>query len=278
MTNRRGFCTALMAAGLGGFSWAQAQEKSLWDTIVQRGSLKVAVYEDYAPYFSKGVGIEADLANALATKLGLKLTLLPFKAGENLNDDLRNMVWKGHYLGYGPADVMLHVPIDKMLMRENEKVFIFSPYYRQTVRVAYDGARFNQLNDLSQLKKEESVGVSRDGMAATLLLGKNGGQYKDQIRIYNDLSEAVSLLKEGKLAAVVGDRAEIESLDKGEPKLTIDPVPFLPILPKGWAVGMAVKKDEMVLAHKLDDALTALVSSGELSALFKRNGVNYIAP
>ena len=41
---------------------------------------------------------------------------------ENMNDDLRNMVWKGHYLGYGPADVMLHVPVDNRLMAENDKV------------------------------------------------------------------------------------------------------------------------------------------------------------
>ena len=97
--------------------------------------LKVAVYNDYPPFSNNGAGIDIDLAQALANKLGLKLSLLPFKAGENLNDDLRNMVWKGHFLGYGPADVMLHVPVDHTLMAANDKVEIFAPYYHDTVRL-----------------------------------------------------------------------------------------------------------------------------------------------
>ena len=49
----------------------------------------------------------AQIAGALARSLGLALSLLPFNADENMNDDLRNMVWKGHYMGYGPADMMI---------------------------------------------------------------------------------------------------------------------------------------------------------------------------
>ena len=99
------------------------------------GTLKVAVYNDFVPFSANGIGIDIDLAQALADRLGLQLRLLPFKAGENLNDDLRNMVWKGHYLGYGPADVMLHVPVDRVLMVANDKVQIFAPYYRDSVRL-----------------------------------------------------------------------------------------------------------------------------------------------
>jgi hypothetical protein len=73
-------------------------------------------------------GIDIDLARALAGALDLKLSLLPFNADENMNDDLRNMVWKGHYLGYGPADVLMHVPVDRPLMQANPQVQIFAPY------------------------------------------------------------------------------------------------------------------------------------------------------
>ena len=44
-----------------------------------------------------------------------------------MNDDLRNMVWKGHYLGAQPSDVMMHVPVDEHLARANDKVRIFGP-------------------------------------------------------------------------------------------------------------------------------------------------------
>jgi hypothetical protein len=43
-----------------------------------------------------------------------------------MGDDLRNMVWRGHYLGYGPADVMLQVPVDKFLAH-NPQVMILRP-------------------------------------------------------------------------------------------------------------------------------------------------------
>ncbi|MFO1328447.1 MAG: hypothetical protein U1F56_13900 [Rubrivivax sp.] len=46
-----------------------------------------------------------------------------------MNDDLRNMVWRGHYLGFGPADVLMHVPVNRPLM-ENPRVEIFAPCWR----------------------------------------------------------------------------------------------------------------------------------------------------
>ncbi|MFA9219520.1 MAG: hypothetical protein ACEQSK_20785 [Sphingomonadaceae bacterium] len=130
-----------------------------WDKIRESGTLKVAVYQDFAPFSDRSGGIDVDMAEALAKKLGLKLSLLPFPAGENLNDDLRNMVWKGHYLGYGPADVMLHVPVEPQLMNENEKVAIFAPYHVETVRLVRSAASipaFDSIDNLEGKKKSAS--------------------------------------------------------------------------------------------------------------------------
>ena len=114
---------------------AAAPAHADWHKIAQSGGLKVAVYNEFAPFSNGGAGIDIDLAQALANKLGLRLNLLPFPAAEDLGDDLRNMVWKGHYLGYGPADVMLHVPVDNRLMAANPQVVIFSPYHVEGVRL-----------------------------------------------------------------------------------------------------------------------------------------------
>src|ERR1019366_6323944 len=122
-------CFACASLCAGAPAWADQQK------IRQNGILKVAVYNDLAPFSANGAGIDIDLARALAEKLGMKLSLLPFTAGDDLNADLRNMVWKGHYLGYGPADVMLHVPVDRRLSAANDKVQIFAPYYNETVRL-----------------------------------------------------------------------------------------------------------------------------------------------
>ena len=123
---------ALPALGL------RAQELADLDKVRASGVLKVAVW-DNAPY-SDGRGNRArgcgrGAGTGPGARLGLKLQLLPFDAGENMNDDLRNMVWRGHYLGYGPADVMLHVPADKYPMRENPQVLLFGPYARETLVV-----------------------------------------------------------------------------------------------------------------------------------------------
>ena len=118
----------------------------------------MAVYNDFLPFSDKGAGIDVDLAGALSARLGLKLKLLPFPAGENLDDDLRNMVWKGHYLGYGPADVMLHVPVDKRLMAENDKVQIFAPYHVETVRLVRSAKAIPAFDGLDSLAGKK-IGV-----------------------------------------------------------------------------------------------------------------------
>src|SRR5438445_4161847 len=113
-----GAMLSLLCLGLCITSLAQAATD--FQKIKQSGVLKVAVYNDFAPFSTSDGGIDIDLAAALANKLGLQLSLLPFPAGDEVGDDLRNMVWKGHYLGYGPADVVLHVPVAQRLMTQND--------------------------------------------------------------------------------------------------------------------------------------------------------------
>ena len=146
--------------------------------IGQNGILKVAVYNDLAPFSVNGAGIDVDLAGALADKLGMKLSLLPFTAGDDLNDDLRNMVWKGHYLRYGPADVMLHVPIDRRLAAANDNVRIFAPYYNDTVRLVRNAKTFPSYDDVDTLIGKK-VGAEKVSIAAMVLLGEQNGKFRD---------------------------------------------------------------------------------------------------
>ena len=79
------------------------------DQARERGVLEVAVYRDFPPYSypqqGKYVGADVDLAAALARKIGLPLKVRPIMPGDDADDDLRNNIWKGHYLGGGVADV-----------------------------------------------------------------------------------------------------------------------------------------------------------------------------
>ena len=270
---RRRSVLALACAGLLCATPAHAD----WQKIVQSGTLKVAVYNEFQPFSDQGAGIDVDLAAALANKLGLKLSLLPFPAGENVGDDLRNMVWKGHYLGYGPADVMLHVPVDNRLMAENEQVKIFAPYYVETVRMVRSVKSVPALDSLDALAGKK-IGVEKVSIAAMVMLGEGNGRFRDDVRIYPTATEAVQALKKGELDAVLANRSEIESVMQGDPAFPLADIGFQRLPRSGWAVGLAVRKDDVEMAQKLQAAINAMVANGELKAIFAKHGVQVVKP
>ena len=245
--------------------------------IRQSGSLKVAVYKDMAPFSSEAGGIDVDLAEALAKKLGLKLALLPFPAGEELGDDLRNMVWKGHYLGYGPADLMMHVPVDRRLMAQQDKVEIFAPYYRETVRLVRSKETVPRYEGIDSMLGKD-IGVEKVSLAAVLLLGEGDGKFRDHVRIYPTATDALQDLKAGKLAGVLAHRSEIESVVGADSRFDLQQVQFQRLPPQGWVVGMAVKKEARDLAEALQQAAAELTASGEMARIFAKHGVQPVAP
>jgi len=241
------------------------------------GILTVAVYKDFAPFSADGTGIDVDLAKALADKMGMRLRLLPFKAGEDLNDDLRNMVWKGHYLGYGPADVMLHVPVDNRLMAANEQVRIFAPYYHDSVRLVRSAKTVPDFDGIDSLAGKK-IGVDGDSISSPILLGEQNGKYCEAVKIYGSAIEALEKLKAGEVDAAMANVSEIESVFKGSPEFPVEEVSFARLPRQGWNVGMAVKKDETDLAKQLQDATNALFASGEMAKIFAKYGVQVVKP
>lgn len=256
---------------------ALAPARADWNKIVGSGALKVAVYNEFAPFSDKGAGIDVDLAQALAAKLGLKLNLMPFPADEEVGDDLRNMVWKGHYLGYGPADVMLHVPVDNRLMSDNPQVRVFAPYYVETLRLVRSERSIPRFDDLDALVGKR-IGVEKVSIAGMLMLGEGNGRFREQVRIFPSAGEALTALKGGELDAVLAKRSEIEAAMRGDPAFPLADVNFQRLPRAGWAVGMAVRKDDEELGRRLQAALNDMAASGELKALFARHGVQAVTP
>jgi L-cystine transport system substrate-binding protein len=261
-------CVVLLAA---------APARADWNKIRESGHLKVAVYKDFPPFSDKGAGIDIDLAEALSARLGLKLTLLPFPAGESMGDDLRNMVWKGHYLGYGPANVMLHVPVDNRLMAENDKVKIFAPYHVETVRLVRSAKSVPVFDGLDSLAGKR-IGVEKVSIAAMVMLGEGNGKFRDNVRIFATAPEAVQALKAGELDAVLANRSEIESVMKGDAAFPLHEVNFQRLPRSGWAIGMAVREDDVEIAKKLQAAVNEMSANGELKAIFAKYGVQVVKP
>jgi len=245
--------------------------------VTDRGSLTVGIYNDMPPFHAKGAGIDVELARALADALGVKLALLPFNADDNMGDDLRNMVWRGHYLGYGPADVLLHVPVDRPLMDGSPQVSIFAPYYRDRVVIARRLDRLPHLETLAQLG-DRPVAVAGVSLAGWLMLGADGGAYRQQLTAHwKDGVEAAQALQRGEVAAAAGLASEIETVLRGDAGFAITPLPS-PRAPRdGWAVGLAVKRDSADLAERLAKAVEELATSGRLKRMFERANVEWRA-
>lgn len=279
--SRRDFLGNTSALALGtfgsllGVGSAQAQDKTGLARVRERGRLSVGLYHDLPPFHTKGQGIEVELAKALAGALGVEVSLLPFPADDNMNDDLRNMVWKGHYLGYGPADVLLHVPVDRPLMQDNPRVSIFGPYWRERVVVARDLSKLPTLDTLEPLRAVRSA-VPGLSLAGWLMIGADSGALSEKlITKIPDGVAAAQMLQRGEVAAAAGMRSEIESVLRGDPRFAIAPIP-MPRAPKdGWAVGMAVKKDATDLAEALQAGLNTLAGNGDLKAMFARANLEW---
>jgi ABC-type amino acid transport substrate-binding protein len=254
------------------------------EKIRASGTLKVALYKDNDPYSDGNAanmsGLDVEVARALAKKMGLSVSFLPFDAGENMNDDLRNMVWKGHYMGYGPADVMLHVPVDQYMINQNKQVMIFNAYSREQQVVMFDSVKHpgvSRPEDLQDLR----IAVEQDAGAASVMMGYGGGVYRNQVMLFRTGALAAKAVLSGQADVAYISRAQAESVlfKNNQPMGWVVSNFSMPgALPNGWPLGMAVKKDNRELIDALDSAMAELRSSGELLQVFKSQGLTLVAP
>jgi ABC-type amino acid transport substrate-binding protein len=268
---------ATLALAAAGFHLPSGADEVL-DKARATGMLKVAVYREFFPFsqFPKGgtpSGIDVDVAQALADKMGLKLSLLPFEAGEDMSDDFRNMVWKGHYLGYGPADVMLHVPVDKVLQQKNEQVLISAPYYRETLRVVRNVDKVPTWNGLDSLRGKP-VAVDGESISSQIMLSAEAGVYGKNLMNTKGIEDALKAFNSGEVAAVMAMRSEIDAgLGRNPAYESVDVL--LPAVPRnGWVVGTAVKAEAVDLAREVQAAFVALKADGSLKKILDRYGVS----
>ena len=269
MIGRRGILRALGAGPLAA-TLPELLSATPLSKVKSRGSLVVGLYKDMPPFHADGAGIDVELGRALAESLGVAFSPLPFPADENMGDDLRNMVWKGHYLGYGPADVLLHVPVDRPLMEANPQVRVFAPYWRERVMIARNVEQLPALDSLAALAGK-AVAVPGQSLAGWLLIGAEGGALRDSLSTkWNDGVEAAKALQRAEVLAAAGLASELQAVLRGDARFVIEPLPS-PRAPRdGWAVGMAVKKDATELAQALQGAVNQLAGSGRLAEIFAK--------
>lgn len=275
--DRRRWLRALAALPI---SFAVPAWADTLDAIRQRGRLRIAVYNDFPPYsMSGGKGIDADIGRAIASRLGLAAEIVGFNADEDMNDDLRNMVWKGHYLGTQPADLMLHVPVDEVLARANDKVRIFGAYHRETLALARNPERVPAASGSAAVALEvftrEKIGVETASLADSFLLGVLNGRLRENVVHFTNVTEASKALALGSISAILAPRAELESAVQDKSRFPLDAVRFAELQVDSWPVGMAVKAEEQALATAIASIVAELKRDGSIAAIFRQYGVTH---
>lgn len=256
-------------------AWAEGDE--VWAGVKKSGLLRVAFYKDFAPFSNEGKGSDVDIAAALAARMGLKMSPMFFDADENMGDDLRNMVWKGHYMGYGPADMMMHAPVDREYMARQDKVEFLAPYHRERYAVAYDRRRVDNLETMAPFEKL-SCGVVVDTLPDSLMLSADGGRYRSQLKHYKTLAEAMAALRSGEVAGVMALQGELEGAVAGDANFPVGPAPIALLNTRQWPVGIAIRKGEQQLGRAIMEAMNALVADGEIERIMARHNIKWRAP
>ena len=113
-----------------------------YDSIRERGILRIPYYEDFAPYSTTTAegpkGIDIEIAREVAKRTGFQPDFFPLLAGEKIDDDLRNGIWRGNLVDRTVGDIMFHVPYDKQIQINNDLVVLFGPYFEEGFAIATD--------------------------------------------------------------------------------------------------------------------------------------------
>lgn len=247
-----------------------------------RGALEFTAYDDFPPYSFRGsnglpAGVDVDLANALAAKLGLHAQVRLVTPGEDVSDDLRNNVWKGHYLGGGVSDVMLHVPTDPGFADGQPQSLIFGGYFHESVTIAYRESRVLRI-DSPQSLAGRKVGLELDTISDHYMSSAYGGRLRTAAVRKPSLSAVVNALRSGEVDAVMGPKGELQGLFAiaGVHDVRYRDPPMQGLFNGAWRIGLAVKKaDGAELQAALSQALQELRTDGALAALFTTHHMEY---
>lgn len=270
-------CMLILAA-------APARARPL-DAVTASGDLRVALYGDNAPFSAdvdgKPHGIDVDIAQGIADALKLRLDLRLVDAGENVDGDFRLSLWKGDLAGTPLADLMLHVPHDRLLATRNEQIFLTTPYFDQHLVFAYRKGKLEGLETVADLA-DHPVAVEGASASDMMLLSAENGRFRNNLKHYKSFDDAAKAYLAGEIPVLAGTRSAIEAALFAA-KASPDENPIAELAVPGmvkthWELGGAVRTDSRDLAYAVGDALSAMSASGRLKAICATYGVTFAAP
>lgn len=245
------------------------------------GVLNIGVYRDFEPWAwyegDKAVGIDVDIGNAIAKKIGVRPQVRDYLAGEDVDDDLRTIVWKGPATGGTLSDVMMHVPYDRQFALRNDRAVIVAPYYREGFALAC-GRDVDCEAPPPQFKGKKLV-AELDSIPDFYLSGSFGGVLRGDVSHVPSGMAALMQVRDGKSDVAMATRAQVEhALVQGQDTLFARKGPLPALTSPGWDIAMAVKDDSRDLGDHIETVMAELKADGTIDAIFKRYGVTMRPP
>ncbi|AWM27900.1 substrate-binding periplasmic protein [Sinorhizobium fredii] len=253
-----------------------------FDRILEEGWIEFALYEDFPPWSheEKGEvrGVDVEIGRLIAAALGVEPRFRLVQAGETLDADLINYVWKGAVVGGHVSDVMLHVPYDSDYACRIEQVTFTGQYAQEAIAIAYDKADYPDEGPTPPYFRFDTVAVENDSISDFHLTSMLGPV--DKIRRYRGTALAVDALAGGETMAAMGPRAQLQAGIAAHPvaTLAVHEPPLVGLARGKWTLGVGVNFQHKDLAYAVDDAIAAALADGRIAAIFKAQGLTFEPP
>lgn len=250
------------------------------DTIIERGFIEFAAYEDFPPWSfeeeGKIKGVDIEIGGLIAEALGVEPRFRLVAAGENLEADLRNWIWKGPLVGGRVANVMLHIPYDSNFACRVEQVVFTGQYHVEEIAIAYRRDAYPEVPPVPAYFRFDAVAVENDSIADFYLSSFPGGQLSRNLHRYPTAQQAMAALAAGETKAAMGPRAQLEFGLTDALDLHAPPLPGFAV--GEWTSGVAVHFAYRALGYAVDDAIYAAMQDGRMADIFARHGLTHRPP
>lgn len=246
-----------LAAGLAA---APAHAQGTLDKIKERGTIVVGVKNDYKPWgyldpSGKIVGMEIDLVNDIAEKLGVKAEMIPVIAANRME-----------FLNQGRIDLILATMGDTPERRKVVGMIEPNYYAGGTNVLAPKSANLKKWTDLKGRKVCAVQGAYYNRRVSQL--------YSPELVVFPAVPEALNALQGGNCVAFLFDNTLIEStLAGGDPKWNGYEMPLPTEDPQLWAMGVRLADLDAPFGQFLKKLSIEWHKSGKLLELEKKWGI-----
>ena len=227
------------------------------DDIKARGTLIVGVKADYKPYGFRDpsgaiIGIEPELAQDVADKLGVKLEMVPVVSSNRMQ-----------FLEQGKIDLMIATMTDRPDRRK--EVLIVDPNYYSS------GTNVMSLKAAGLKKWEDLKGKPVCGIQGAFYNKKTQEEFGAEVVAFKGTAEVYTALKQGLCVGFVYDDSALiaqlqDTTQWGEYEMSLPTIDDAP-----W--GLAVQLGQDKFAALMSEMIVGWHKSGRILELEKKHGV-----